>query len=508
MVEECVEQLVGDPAKGGHFFTIWGYRQAGKTWLQRRAIAEIRARHGDRFVVGSMSMEALLKGKDGEEVFFQSVPRMFGDAFPLDAPVVAPVISSWDGWRALFHKQGGLFDRPLILLIDEFDSLPPAVIDSVVGEFRRIYLNREQHWLHGLALIGVRAVLGLDSERGSPFNVQRSLHVQNLTRGEVGEMFDQYQAESGQVVETSVVDTLYTATRGRPGLVGWFGELLTEKYNRGQKQPITLRDWENVYGAACQIEPNNTVLNLIKKARGPYRDQVMGLFGNADVPFAFDQDWCNFLYLHGIIDYEDTTTIGGAPLRVCRFSCPFVQLRLHNAFSADLSPRFPARPLEFLDTLADVFTEQGIALPALLMRYKAYLGRLKAKGQDPFTGERPRSDLGLREAVGHFHLYAWLREAVGWRCAVSPEFPTGNGKVDLFLKWEEHRGVIEVKSFRDAAELPASARQAARYARSQGLSSATIALFGSSDDEAVLSALSREETVDGVRVVTVAIGWT
>ena len=34
--------------------------------------------------------------------------------------------------------------------------------------------------LHGLALVGVRAVLGIDSDRGSPFNVQRSLHVPNL----------------------------------------------------------------------------------------------------------------------------------------------------------------------------------------------------------------------------------------------------------------------------------------------------------------------------------------
>ncbi len=28
----------------------------------------------------------------------------------------------------------------------------------------------------------------------------------------------------------------------------------------------------------------------------------------------------------------------------------------------------------------------------------------------------------LTEAVGHFHLYAWLQNAVGRRCAISPEF--------------------------------------------------------------------------------------
>jgi len=50
--------------------------------------------------------------------------------------------------------------------------------------------------LHGLAFVGVRAVLGIESKTGSPFNVQRSLHISNLSFDEVKDMFDQYQEES------------------------------------------------------------------------------------------------------------------------------------------------------------------------------------------------------------------------------------------------------------------------------------------------------------------------
>lgn len=146
-------------------------------------------------------------------------------------------------------------------------------------------------------------------------------------------------------------------------------------------------------------------------------------------------------------------------------------------------------------------------VPALLSRYKQYLKRLKAAGKEPFVGELRRGDLGLREAVGHFHLYAWLMQAVGRRCLVSPEFPTGNGKVDLFLKWGQYRAVIEVKSFRDAADMLVGRRQAARYAKSQGLDAAAMALFVPVLDEDVLTALSGDEVIEGVRVVTVAIGW-
>src|SRR5262249_17454676 len=165
------------------------------------------------------------------------------------------------------------------------DSLPQPVIDRLVSLFRRMYLDREGYVLHGLALIGVRAVLGVDSLRGSPFNVQRSFHVPNLTQGEVTELFAQYQAESGQAVEPAAVDAVFEATRGQPGLVSWFGELLAEKYNPGRAEPITLATWQKVFGRACQSEWNNTIMNLVAKARGPYRERVGSLFTHPNVPF-------------------------------------------------------------------------------------------------------------------------------------------------------------------------------------------------------------------------------
>ena len=76
--------------------------------------------------------------------------------------------------------------------------------------------------MHGLALIGVRAVLGVDSERGSPFNIQRSMYVLNFTKDEVYDLYNQYIEESGQRVEDEVIASVYRVTRGQPGLVCWF----------------------------------------------------------------------------------------------------------------------------------------------------------------------------------------------------------------------------------------------------------------------------------------------
>lgn len=81
LVDECVTRLIGNPDKGGHFFALWAPRQTGKTWLMRRAIDEIRRRHGDRFVVGSLLMQGVVDKDDGEQDFFRNMPRVFRDGF-------------------------------------------------------------------------------------------------------------------------------------------------------------------------------------------------------------------------------------------------------------------------------------------------------------------------------------------------------------------------------------------------------------------------------------------
>lgn len=315
------------------------------------------------------------------------------------------------------------------------------------------------------------------------------------------------RSESHQNIASEVVDALYETTRGQPGLVSWLGELLTEKYNRVPDQPIGWDVWETTFLHAGRREPNHTVLNLIKKAKGPYRTHVMRLFGHTNVPFSFDQEGCNYLYTHGILDFEETLDDAGEKTLVCRFSCPFVQLRLYAAFTGDLFSAAPVLALDPLDDLSEVFLDTGIDARALCLRYIAYLERLAASGHHPFAEEPRRRDLGLREAVGHFHLYAWLQEAIGRQCRISPEFPTGNGKVDLRLQYKTHRAIIEVKSFTSMADVALARVQAARYVQRQGLDVATIAMFVPVTDPAVLEALSTDEVQDGVRIITVAIGW-
>ena len=506
LVRQCTDYLIGNPDKEGHYFTLWGPRQTGKTWLMRQVGEKISQEHGKKFLTAYFSMQGIvIKDDDPEEMFLDRVPRIFLDGFDLE---ISPP-GTWEELTFLFHRRKALFDRPLILFIDEFDSLPQGVIDRLVSLFRDIYLSREKYLLHGLALIGVRAVLGIESESGSPFNIQRSLHVPNLTMEEVEKLFLQYRQESGQETEPAVTEKLCEVTRGQPGLVSWFGELLTEKFNPGKDTPISAEVWEETYRRACTTEWNNTVLNLIKKAEGKYRSHVLKLFTRSDVPFSIRAKWCNYLYLNGIIDYDRGSDAKGGKANICRFSSPFIQLAIYDALTYHfVDEHVPILAVDPLDDLSDVLDAPVLNVPALIRRYRDYLERLKAGGLNPWKDQPRRADMHLTEAVGHFHLYAWLREAVGRYCVVSPEFPTGNGRVDLRLGCGDKEGVIEVKSFTNLREHREAVGQASDYAKKLGLDRITLVTFIPTEDENVLEKLSGEETMGNVRVSVSAIGWT
>jgi len=80
--------------------------------------------------------------------FFKRFQKLMNKRFNLNITE----INSWEQWLELFDKQDGLFKKPLILFIDEFDKLPNDIIDQAVSMFRELYLSRDDYMLHGLAL--------------------------------------------------------------------------------------------------------------------------------------------------------------------------------------------------------------------------------------------------------------------------------------------------------------------------------------------------------------------
>jgi hypothetical protein len=352
-----------------------------------------------------------------------------------------------------------------------------------------------------MALIGVRSVLGLDNPRGSPFNVQRSLHIPNLSFDEVAEMFQWYERESGQGVEPAVIERVYAELRGQPGLTSWFGELLTETYNK-HNPTITLRDLEIVEVAATSRLPNTNIINLISKANEqPHRDFIVELFQTEEkVPFKYDNPSINFLYMNGVVDEE----VVNETEPYVRFSSPFVQKRLFNRFADDIFPDTATLYPAFTN-LDHILTPAGLHVKNLLRLYEQYVQRNHTW---LFQGAPRRTDLRLYEAVYHFNLYLWLSRFLqkkGGR--VHPEFPTGNGQIDLIISFQGQQYGLELKSFDDNFEYQAALRQAARYARQLQLATITVVFFVEAVDDAnrTLYETPYQDVTNGVTVEPVLV---
>ncbi len=481
IIQKAQAQLVGEaPEEGGHYITVWAPRQSGKTWIMNEVL--LRLMEDDRFYVLKLDLEHLKMQQD-ENLIARSIAQDIIRCLKLKNATVDIL----DDFHTLFLK--GVLKKPLILILDEFDSLAEEAISCLAGVFRNIYNIRQkdpnpsekkEYLLHGIALMGVRSVLGIENVKGSPFNVQRSLHIPNLTMEETGAMFKWYEKESGQKVKHEVIDRAFFETRGQPGLVSWFGELLTEGFEYFKpdlKKPLTVKEFEEVYVAAIQVLPNNNILNIISKAKQePYKTFVLELFKTREkIQFRFDNPHLNFLYMNGVIDVERGDGF------FARFSCPFVQKRLFNYFSGEIFSTMDHiyDPFEDLDSIVN---EAGVNIVNLMALYQKYLDQ----NRKWLLKDAPRrkTDLRIFEAVHHFNIYMYLKQFFQDKDGqVYPEFPTGNGYVDIIIHYKDKIYALELKAFKDVSAYKKALIRAAEYGKGLGLDHVYLIFFVEEIDE-------------------------
>jgi hypothetical protein len=483
LIERAYNQLMGENLrKGGHYITVWAPRQTGKSWVMQEVL--LRLKNNPQFDTIKISLESL-KNIEDLGLIIITIAQRIGKRLGKDFGRIDNLLD----FQEIFSKDK--LARPLILMLDEFDALPKDAISSIVSVFREIYNERRDevdqstekkgYLLHAVALIGVRSVVGIESKRGSPFNVQRSLHIPNLTYEEVEGMFKWYEKESEQKVEKEVIERIFYETRGQPGLTCWLGELMTEgfeDYTNDTSRSIGITEFEAVYAAAASTLPNNNILNIISKAREESNKTLIFEMFQTDekLRFRFDDPTINKLYMNGIVEKEKSDN----NRYYVRFSCPFVQKRLFNYFSNELFRKM-GQLVEPFCNLDHVITPTHLDIRELMKLYQTYLEKNKSW---LFKNAPRRRDLRLYEAVFHFNLYAYIDKFLQNRNGlVFPEFPTGNGKIDLLIQYNQTTYGIEIKSFTDQAGYHQACEKAAQYGKQLKLTEIYLVTFVESIDE-------------------------
>jgi hypothetical protein len=157
-----------------------------------------------------------------------------------------------------------------------------------------------------------------------------------------------------------------------------------------------------------------------------------------------------------------------------------------------------------LDAMEDAMDNENLYIPNIIKRYQAYL----TKNHGIFFKDVPRRKDVLRiyEAIYHFNLYRYLYDLLkSWDVDVVPHFPTGNGKIDLILKYKGKYYALELKSFKNMHTHEKGIDQAAEYGRQMGLKDVALLEFVELNP-AEAKQLQKVVDKNGVQVTVLPVG--
>ncbi len=118
--------------------------------------------------------------------------------------------------------------KPVVLLIDEIDSLVGDTLVSVLRQLRSGYDERPRRFPHSVILCGIRDLRDyrIESSKegpvlgGSAFNISAdSLRLGDFSRREVDALLKQHTTATGQAFASAAAAEIWQATNGQPWLV-------------------------------------------------------------------------------------------------------------------------------------------------------------------------------------------------------------------------------------------------------------------------------------------------
>ncbi|KOP22546.1 CyrO [Hapalosiphon sp. MRB220] len=324
--------------------------------------------------------------------------------------------------------------RPLVLFIDEIDSLQDEALISVLRQLRDGYRARPNNFPFSIGLIGLRDVRDYKVASGgsdrlntaSPFNIKvRSLTLRDFNATEVEQLYRQHTEDTGQIFTTSAVETAFDLTQGQPWLVNALAKEVVEEMITDTTVAITV---EHIQQAKeILIKRQDTHLDsLAERLREPRVKAIiepilagleLGNVPNDDIQFVIDLGLCKIDPLGGLM--------------------------IANPIYREVLPRvLTVTPMASLPQIAPTWlTPSGeLDTDALL---QAFLSFWRQHGE-PLLGSA-----AYHEIAPHLVLMAFLHRVVNGGGTLEREYAIGRDRMDLCLRYGNVTLGIELKAWRD-----------------------------------------------------------
>lgn len=422
------------------YFVIHAPRQVGKTTAMAAFAQQLTA--SGKYTATLLSVETGAKESDMAIVEAAIVEAWKGT---IQAVLPSELQPDWSNLPTANRISTALQSwaesspRPLVVFIDEIDSLEGNVLIRVLRQFREGASRRPNHFPHALALIGLRDVRDYKVASGgsdrlttsSPFNIKvASLTMRNFNAAEVATLHRQYTDETGQVFTPEASARAFELTQGQPWLVNALAKEIVEEFELDLAEPILVEHIDR----AKEILIKRRDTHIDSLAERLKEDRVRAIIE----PMLAGQSL-------GPVSVDDIEFV--QDLGLCVMD-PLGGLRIANPIYREVLPRVLAiPPMASLPQLQPSWlTETGTLDTEALL--EAFLVFWRQHGQPLLRS------VSYHEIAPHLVLMAFLHRVVNGGGVLEREYAIGSDRMDLCLMYGDLTLGIELKVWRQGRPSP------------------------------------------------------
>ncbi len=459
----------------GRYFSMVAGRQTGKT-TSVRWLRDYYNGVGEVFAVW-VDLETA-REQPVSSVAFRTILGILERSFARDLPALplpdAVQVEAWlrDPASALLRYVRAVCEaapRPLVLFLDEADSLVGEAMVSFLTQLRELYLTRDDAPSpRSLALISTRAVRDYvvdDARRdvpwlgtASPFNVTvENVGLAAFTEAEVGELTAQHTGETGQRFEAEAVARVFALSAGHPWLVNALCDQCT-------RRDVTDR------GVAVTAEHVEAAKETIILERRTHIDSLLARLREERVRRVLDPMIAGLSPSDDLLDDDVAYVVGLGLVRlqdgVWQPANPIYREIIPRALTYMKQTTLPQKTAWY------VGADGRLDVPKLMGAWQEFWrkdGHLAAEG------------FAYREAGPHLMLMAFLQRVVNGGGRIEREYALGKGALDLLVRWRVGEAVqrvaIEVKLRRDTETEDEALAQVQGYLEALGVTEGWLVMF-------------------------------
>jgi len=491
------------------YFLLHAPRQTGKTSCLK-ALADYLNTQGRYYVVCTSFESGASAGDDFQlaienciKTLLTDVKNTFKDNFD-DEKAYAYFIKKGfsNGIADMFTYLSQTFDKPLVLFLDEIDSLVGNSLLMVLRQMRAGYPSRPENFPQSILLCGLRDIRDFRIQVSddhipsgySPFNIiSESLRLGNFTKENVKNLYHQHTEETGQRFEGGVVDLVMEYTDGQPWLVNAIAHEVTYKMEENRDRSICItKDMIAIAKERIILARRTHLENLIEKLKESRVRRVIlpMLTGEIRQLETDDVSYC--------IDLGLIKKVNGG-------------LFMANNIYQEVIPRELAEQSQgfFPDEIPTYWrnADGTVNVNNLLTLFHDYW----YENMGVWTSEMS----GYKEAAAQIITLTFLQRIINGGGDIHREYAAGRKRMDIYVKRFYYKGrskklhiqkiVLEVKTISDNHNYDTirqkALEQTSAYAKIVGVKEAEILIFNRGEKERWTAADPVEITeYDGVRL--------